>query len=83
MNAQELYEEWTDGESPGIRPQRAKQVREELAEYTGYPIPRRLPAIEALIEGHKPQISKRLREAAEETDDPADEPPEAVEGDEA
>lgn len=62
MNAQELYREWTEGESTGMRPQRVAQVREDIKQHTDIPVPRSIPAIEAWLPDYKGQVTRRLRE---------------------
>lgn len=65
-SAEELLDEWESGEETGMRPARIKQVRDELQEITGQPIPRRVPAIEGWLEAMKGQITRKLREAVGE-----------------
>jgi hypothetical protein len=70
MTPEELLEEWTSGESTGMRPQRVQAVREELAEYTGQAIPRRIPDIAAFLDNPqwKGTITQKLREEVGDAD---------------
>lgn len=69
-DAQDLLQEWTSGESTGMRPQRVQALRDDLSEVTGQAIPRRIPNIEALLKHPqwKGTITQKLREAAEEAE---------------
>jgi hypothetical protein len=70
MNAEELWEEWTDGEENGMRPQRVQQVREDLQEVIGLPIPERVHEIESWLEAMHGAgvITRKLEGAATEGD---------------
>lgn len=68
MTPEELLEEWTGGESSGMRPQRVQDVRDELMEYTGLTFPRRISELEAYTERMKGQITRKLKDAAEEAE---------------
>lgn len=71
MNADELYSEWTSGESNGMRPKRVQAVRDDLAEATGMSVPRRITEIEGWLETMKQSgvITKKLRSASGSSDD--------------
>ncbi|AGM11979.1 hypothetical protein DNAM5_120 [Haloarcula californiae tailed virus 1] len=72
MNAQQLLDEWEEGETTGVRPARVKQIRDDLREVTGLHVPRRTHEIESWLETMKSQVTRKLREAAEameESDD--------------
>lgn len=71
MNAKELYNEWTEGETSGLRPARVIELRDELQEYTGMAIPHRRSQVEGFVDRMKPQITRKLKDAAEamETDE--------------
>lgn len=69
MKPEELLEEWTDGEQTGMRPKRIQQVRGELADITGMPVPRRVSTIESWLPRMKAQVTRKLREAAGEYED--------------
>lgn len=68
-NAQELLDEWEDGESTGVRPARVKQIRDDLRRVTGMYVPRRTTEIEGWLDSMKGQVTRKLREAAEEEAD--------------
>lgn len=65
MNAQDLYQEWTEGESTGLRPQRVKRVRDDIQRHTGIPVPRSTEAIESWLPHFKGQVTRKLREHPE------------------
>lgn len=69
MTPEELHEEWNSGETTGMRPQRIQRVRDDLMEITGMPIPRRIVEIEGWMDAMKGQITRRLNEEIEKTDD--------------
>lgn len=71
MNAQELYEEWMQGEQPGMRPKRVQALRDDLARVTGLPVPRRVPEIEGWLDSMRESgvLTKKLRAAAEDDGD--------------
>ena len=71
MTPEELYEEWTSGEQNGMRPQRVKHVRVAFEEATGMAVPTRIHEIEGWLETMQQSgvITKKLRAAAEGTDD--------------
>jgi len=69
MNAEELLEEWEDGESTGVRPERVKVIRDDLYRVTGMLPPRRVSEIESWLESMKGQVTRKLRNAAETTED--------------
>lgn len=69
MNAEDLHEEWTEGESTGLRPERIQQVRDELQEYADVWVPRRLSVIEGWLPDYKAQITRGLKEAIGEYDE--------------
>jgi hypothetical protein len=69
MNAQELLDEWESGET-GFRPKRVQSLRDELQEYTGQPVPRRLPEIESWLPRMQGTITAKLRKAADEEGPP-------------
>lgn len=73
MTPEELYTEWTEGETSGLRPQRVQQVRSELQEATGMPVPHRVHELEGWTERMKGQVTRKLREAVEgESEDSED-----------
>lgn len=69
MNAEELLEEWTAGESSGMRPQRIAQLRSELQNATGLPVPRRVQEIENWTDRMRGQVTKKLKDAVNEDDE--------------
>lgn len=75
MNAQELYDEWTDGEQNGMRPKRVQSLRDDLAEATEMSIPHSVPELEGWLETMRSSgvLTRKLKAAAEGPDDP-DEP---------
>lgn len=80
MNAQDLLDEWKDGERPGMRPKRVQALRDDLAEATGLSIPHRVPEIEGWLETMRSAgvITRKLQHAAEVDEGPDDD--EAEEG---
>lgn len=68
-NAQELLDEWEDGESTGVRPARVSQIRDDLQQVTGMYVPRRTTEIEGWLDSMKGQVTRKLREAATDEDD--------------
>lgn len=76
-DAQDLLEEWTDGETTGVRPARVQALRDDLMEHTDLYVPRRVPEIENWLQQMKGQVTRKLREAvgaydSEESDEDAD-----------
>lgn len=69
MNAQDLLDEWEDGETTGVRPARVKQIRDDLRRVTGMYVPRRTHEIEGWLDSMKGQVTRKLREAADEESD--------------
>lgn len=71
MNAEELYEEWTSGESNGMRPKRVQAVRDDLSAAIELPVPHRVPEIESWLNGMRSSgtITKKLKAAAEPSDE--------------
>ena len=69
MNAQELYDEWTSGETNGMRPARVQAIRGDLEAATGLNIPHRTENIEGWLQAmhESGTITKKLKQAAEET----------------
>lgn len=68
----ELLAEWEDG-GTGLRPARLQAVRGDLMQYTGMAVPHRVGDIENWLPRMKAQVTRRLREAAEEqSDSPGD-----------
>jgi hypothetical protein len=65
MTPEELLEEWEEGE-PGLRPVRVQEVRDDLMEYTGLTVPRRLSQIEVWIMAMKEtgSVPRRLKEGS-------------------
>lgn len=63
MNAEELYEEWTGGETSGMRPKRIQAVRDDLMRETGITVPRRISDIESWKTRMRGQVTKKLKEA--------------------
>lgn len=61
----ELLAEWEDG-GTGLRPARLQAVRGDLMDYTGIAVPHRVGDIENWLPTMKAQVTRRLREAAEE-----------------
>ena len=72
MNAQDLLDEWEDGETTGVRPARVKQIRDDLSRVTGMYVPRRTHEIEGWLDSMKGQVTRKLREAADEESDGED-----------
>jgi hypothetical protein len=70
MDAQELNDEWTDGETSGMDNKRLQLLREDIMHVTGLTVPRRLPALESWQKRMKGQVTRKLREAAEGGDVP-------------
>lgn len=79
VTPEELYDEWTSGESSGVSAHRAQYLREELMEYSGRYIPHRIPELESMLDrsGVRGQITKELKAAAEddESDEDSDDAP--------
>jgi len=75
MDAEELYSEWTDGEQNGMRPKRVQVLRDDLAEATGMSIPHSVPELEGWMDTMTSSgvLTRKLREAAEGSDDPDEE----------
>lgn len=68
-DAQQLLDEWTSGETNGMRPARVQAVRDDLMEATGEYIPRRISEIEATlldIPQRRGVVTRKLRAAAGE-----------------
>lgn len=80
MTPEELLNEWTEGLS-GMRPQRVQEVRSDLMEHTGLYFPRRISEIEPYVERMKGEVTKRLKAAAEESDESHAEARESVSSD--
>lgn len=82
MNAQDLYDEWTEGEQNGMRPARVQALREEFEEAMGSAVPRRIHEIEAWLEGMNQSgtITKKLRAAAEGDDEETEDEEDSSEG---
>ena len=90
MKAQELYDEWTEGDTSGVRPARLQELRPRIREYTGLYVPRSRAEIDSWLPRMKGQITKKLRQAAEaereeeeSDDDESNDDSEAQEGDSA
>lgn len=66
MDAKQLYDEWQHGDGPGLRPHRVQAVRDDLEEYAGVEVPRRITEIEQWLEDVRDSgvVSKRLERAA-------------------
>lgn len=64
MSPEELLNEWESGEEVGMRPQRVQEVREDLEEHTGLPIPSRLTRIQLFVEIAREtgMVERRLKE---------------------
>jgi len=69
MNAQDLYDEWTEGESTGVRAQRVQVLRGDIQRHTGLAVPHRIPEIESWMPRMKGQITKKLKQAVESDGD--------------
>lgn len=69
MNADELLQEWEEGETTGVRPARVKEIRDDLSEVTGVYVPRRPSEIEGWLDKMKGQVTRKLRVAAEGGDE--------------
>lgn len=80
--AQELYDEWTEGEQNGMRPKRVQALRDDLAAATGMVIPHRASQIEGWLETMRSSgvITRKLRSAAEGPGDEEDPSPEDGDG---
>lgn len=70
MNAQELYNEWQDGEKPGMRPKRVQAVRDDLERVTGLSVPYRVSEIEGWLSTMRQSgvITRKLKAATEGSD---------------
>lgn len=71
-SAQELYEEWTNGDDGnGMRPSRVQELRDEIAEATGMTVPHRRGDIEHWLETMTGSgvLTRKLRAAAEGPDE--------------
>lgn len=71
-DAEDLYDEWTDGDSSGVRPARVQVLRDALKHHTDMPIPRGRAEIESWLPRMKGQITRKLKEASGLTEDEAD-----------
>ena len=71
MTPEDLYDEWTNGDTNGMRPKRVQTLRTEIREATGIYVPRRVSEIEGWLEAMRQSgtLTKKLRAAAEESDD--------------
>lgn len=91
MNANELLEEWTSGESSGMDAKRIQQNAGDFREYTGYNPPHSLAEIDSWQERMKGQVTRKLRESAgedvetgpEKAEDDSESEDESEEGQEA
>ena len=65
MNPKEIYEEWTSGETNGLRPARVQAVRADLEDAIDMRIPRRVSEIEGWLSAMSRSgvITRRLAEA--------------------
>ncbi|MFB6284580.1 MAG: hypothetical protein ABEK59_11755 [Halobacteria archaeon] len=68
-DAEELFDEWGEGEDSGMRPKRVQELRQDLQEATGMYIPRRLPEIESYVERMRGHITRKLKKAASDDDE--------------
>lgn len=62
MDADDLHEEWTDGES-GLPAWRVQQLRDDLRAH-GVDVPRGRRQIGEWLESHKGAVTRKLAEAA-------------------
>lgn len=71
MNAQELYEEYTSGESNGFRPKRAQRLRSDIQDATGLSVPHRMPELENWLETMQSSgvLTRKLKKASEGSGD--------------
>lgn len=72
---QELYEEWTDGEQNGMRPKRVQALRDDFEAATDLSVPHDLAEIDGWLEGMRSSgaITRKLKRAAEGSDDSGEE----------
>jgi hypothetical protein len=66
MTPEELLDEWESGESNGLRPKRIQVLRDDIEEFTGMSVPRRVSQIEGWAKALQSQITRKLRMAAGE-----------------
>lgn len=74
MNAQELYDEWTEGEQNGMRPKRVQAVRDDLSDALGMSVPHRVSEIEHWLDKMKSSgvVTRKLQKAVEGSDEESD-----------
>lgn len=66
MTPQELYEEWTDGESSGVRPMRLQRLRNDIIRHTDLVPPRHIADIEDWTSRYNGEVTKRLAKEIDE-----------------
>lgn len=71
-DAETLYDEWTSGETSGLRPQRVQELRMDIQEATGMPVPHRVHELEGWTERMKGQVTRKLKEATENDSEASD-----------
>lgn len=83
MTPEDLLDEWTSGEKTGFRAKRVQRLRQDLKDATGMAIPRRLSAIEAILNDphHRGIITRKLKEAVKAIDEADEDSDEADGGD--
>lgn len=59
MKPKELHDEWSSGET-GMRPSRVQEVRDDLEDAIGIPVPRRLSEIENWLDTMQSQVTAKL-----------------------
>lgn len=77
QSASDLHKEWTDGDEPGVNPQRVKRLRAGIREYTDYSPPRQIDDIAEWVEEKGEDVAAGLEAAADgesDEEDDADDP---------
>jgi hypothetical protein len=68
VDARDLLDEWEEG-GTGLRPARAQALRADLMEHTGMYMPHRRTELESYLTRMRSQITRKLREAVEASED--------------
>jgi hypothetical protein len=71
MAAEELLDEWEAG-GTGLRPKRIQHLRDDIMRHSGVFVPRGLGAIETWLERYQSQVTRKLREETESTEEEGD-----------